>query len=63
MRFAANSMPVIAAVLGSLLGRLIEVQFQIDKVDWIVSPTTIGIGIGIFVGLKLRDHMLRRYNN
>jgi len=63
MRYAANSMPVIAAVLGSMLGLLSEVQFQIDKVDWIVSPTTIGIGIGIFVGLKLRDHMLRRYNN
>lgn len=33
MRYAANVMAVIAAVLGSVSGRLVETQFQIDTIN------------------------------
>ncbi len=62
MKYAANLLPIITAVLGTMLGQLVEVQFQINDADWIVSPSTIGMGIGIFVGLIFRDRILRHRN-
>ncbi len=60
MKYAAIIVPVITAVTGTVLGGLIEGQFQIDTGNWIVSLSTIGMALGIFVGLKLREHMLQR---
>ena len=62
MKYAANIVPIITAVIGTVLGGLIEGQFQIDTVNWIVSLSTIGLAIGILVGLNLREHMLQRHN-
>ena len=61
MKYAANILPIITAVAGTVLGGLIEGQFQIDTVNWIVSLSTIGMALGIFIGLMLRDHMLKRH--